>query len=135
MQAPPVQLLEGLSQDEYGEVMQWWNALSEDSRCEITGLWDSRLDSCAWTFEQDETGGFRFHPLPIILTNRFVPAFREIATEVWYADFFDYMFGRSEVYLWEPPPRTFYIGGSFQQSELVQLPGLLLCLSPPSPPQ
>jgi hypothetical protein len=135
MEAPPAHLLEGLSRDEYREVIKWWNALSEDSRCEITGLWDNRLDSCAWTAEQDESGTFQFHPLPIILTNRFVPAFRETPTEVWQDDFFEYMFGRPDVYLWEPPLRTFYIGGSSQQSELILLPGLLLCLSGPHPPQ
>jgi hypothetical protein len=98
-------------------------------------MWDSRLDSCAWTTEQDEAGGFRFHQLPIILTNKFVPGFRQIATEAWQNDFSEYMLGRPEVYLWEPPPRTFYIAGTSQQSELVLVPGLLLCLSSAHPPQ
>jgi hypothetical protein len=98
-------------------------------------MWDSRLDSCAWSTEQDEAGAFRFHHLPIILTNRFVPGFRETAPETWQDDFSEYMFGRPEIYLWEPPIRTFHIAGSFQQSELVLLPGLLLCLSPGQPSQ
>ena len=135
MLSPPTQLIQGLSQEQYREVMDWWNALSEESRCEITTLWDNRLDSCLWTVDKDDTGSFRFHLLPMVLTNRFVPGLRDVATEVWYADLFEYMFGRSEVYLWEPPPRTFYIGGTLRQSEPVLLPDLLLCLSPLHPPQ
>ena len=44
MLSPPTQLIQGLSQEQYREVMDWWNALSEESRCEITTLWDNRLD-------------------------------------------------------------------------------------------
>jgi hypothetical protein len=59
----------------------------------------------------DEQGRLQLHALPVRVTAKLVHMTEQVDDEEWRADYAEYLLGRPEVYLWEPPLRVFYIGG------------------------
>jgi hypothetical protein len=123
METIPASVVDSLSPTEAQAVETWWAGSTEGARCELAKLWDARRDSCMWAEDQDEAGRPHLYCIPMIVTARFHRPDLALPDEEWRADFFEYMMGRPEVYLWEPPLRVFRICFTHQVARSVLMQG------------
>jgi hypothetical protein len=116
MEAIPAELLEALSTSDAKAIEKWWMELADGERTEIVCMWDARRDTCVWAEGLDESGPQQLHGMLMVITARFHRPDEKTPDDDWRPDDIEYMMGRPEVYLWEPPQRVFGIGCTAHQA-------------------
>ncbi len=93
---------------------KWWSTLSEPDRRRIAGLWDKRLEVCFFSPQADASGVVDdWQQVPSVRGGRFIPSEDDGRTE-WSPGYFEHLLQHPELVLaYEPPRRTFYIGGLY----------------------
>jgi hypothetical protein len=59
----------------------------------------------------------------MVVTARFHQPGKDLPDEEWREDYTEYMMGRPEVYLWEPPIRIFHIGCTHHVAKAILMAG------------
>ncbi|MBX7222863.1 MAG: hypothetical protein K1Y36_23140 [Blastocatellia bacterium] len=123
---PPAMLMAGLPQGERETVASWWQELPDETRQEMSLLWDNRQDSCSYLTERNEAGGLRWRKLPLV-SARFVERDEPVPSEPnWSWELFEYVVSHPELHLAElMEPRTFHICTAHEVARAALQTGLI----------
>lgn len=80
-----------------GVIQNWWAGLPEQSREELSVLWDARAASCEYALVQGSGSGPQWEAMPIQVGVEFMPADDVVDEEAWPVDFYEYLINNPEL--------------------------------------
>lgn len=100
MKPIPNVLIDELSPSETRAAVQlWWAKLTDEIQNEIIRMCDIRQDFCSFVSDEDESGQFQWHSLPILIKGRFVEEGEAQKNDDWTMDLYEYLINHPEVTL------------------------------------